>query len=182
MNLIINGLASHFAKRLVRTHDLPQSPQRDNLAEANGVGVSPRNYEGAYYNTDLSLGTTETAQDITIKSAVCTVTMTKQIVSTPITGRDGTVKELISTDDYEISVSFALMSDSDEYPEEAMRALVALAKEKQSLYVDSDFLRIFDIDRVTVVDLKLDQATYGNVQDVTLTLKSDDDYEVMVSE
>lgn len=47
-----------------------------------------------------------------------------------VTGRDGTVKECISANDYEIEVTFTLISTADEYPAEAMRQLTTLAREK----------------------------------------------------
>ncbi|MBE6339799.1 MAG: hypothetical protein E7069_03535 [Bacteroidales bacterium] len=183
LRLVTTGAASHFKGRLVQTHTLQTDSQaRDVQTAADGsVGVVPRDsYLGRYYNTDLSLGLTETADDVLITSAVCKVTMAKNIVSTAIAGRDGTVKEMISAQDYEIEVTFSLINTEDEYPADAMRQLSELARENSAVYIDSAFLRIFDIDRVVVEKMEIDQATYGNTQEVVMTLKSDDDYEVEV--
>ncbi len=120
--------------------------------------------------------------DILIKTAVCKVTMTKNIVATAIAGRNGTVKELISAKDHEIEVTFTLINSEDEYPAEALRLLSDLARENSAVYVDSAFLRLFDIDRVVVEKLELTQSTYGNTQEVVLTLQSDNDYEVEVTQ
>ena len=125
---------------------------------------------------------TETADDITIKSAVCKVTLKKTIVSTAIAGRDGTVKECISAQDYEIEASFALINTVDEYPAEAMRRLSDLARKNSAVYIDSAFLRLFDIDRAVVTAMEVSQETYGNTQSVTLKLDSDNDYEVEVTQ
>lgn len=103
-------------------------------------------------------------------------------VTTAVTGRDGTVKECISANDYEVEVTFMLISTADEYPAEAMRQLAALAREKQTVYVDSEFLRLFDIDRVVVTEMEVNQETYGNTQAVKLKFDSDDEYDIAVTQ
>ena len=110
------------------------------------------------------------------------MTLKKTIVSTAIAGRDGTVKECISTQDHEIEASFALINTVDEYPAEAMRRLSDLARKNSAVYIDSAFLRLFDIDRAVVTTMEVSQETYGNTQSVTLKLDSDNDYEVEVTQ
>lgn len=105
----------------------------------------------------------------------------KTIVETAIAGRNGTVKESVSAQDYEVDVTFTLISAADEYPDEAMRRLASLADENSAVYVDSAFLRLFDIDRAVITELTVEQETYGNTQEVTMKLTSDDDYEVEVT-
>ena len=181
-NLVINGLASHFKGRFVQTHTLTEKESEDiQTSQTTAVGVVPReSYLGAYYNTDLGLGLTEQANDILIKSAVCSVKRKKTIQATVIAGRNGTVKELISANDYEITLTFTLLKTDDEYPAEAMREIATLANENSAVFIDSAFLRLFDIDRAVIKELNVDQTTYGNMQEVTLELDSDDDYEVEV--
>ena len=182
MTIVINGLASHFKGRAVAARDLATQATAYDLRTAEEGGVAPREaYEGRYYDTDMGLGLTETADDIVLTSAVCTVTRKKTIVETAIAGRNGTVKESISASDYEIEVTLTLISSTDEYPEEAMRRLASLADEKSAVYVDSAFLRLFDIDRAVITDLEVSQETYGNTQEVKLKLTSDEDYEVEVT-
>lgn len=182
LTLVINGLASHFKGRAVSTRDLAAQAAATDIATLAEGGVTPRGAgEGDYYDTDLGLGLTETADDIVIKSAVCTVSRKKTIVETAIAGRNGTVKESVSAQDYEVDVTFTLISAADEYPDEAMRRLASLADENSAVYVDSAFLRLFDIDRAVITELTVEQETYGNTQEVTMKLTSDDDYEVEVT-
>lgn len=182
LTLVINGLASHFKGRAVVTRDLAAQAAATDIATLAEGGVAPREaYEGRYFDTDLGLGLTETADDIVLTSAVCTVKRKKTIVETAIAGRNGTVKESVSASDYEIEVTLTLISSTDEYPEEAMRRLASLADEKSAVYVDSAFLRLFDIDRAVITELEVSQETYGNTQEVKLELTSDDDYEVEVT-
>lgn len=182
LTLVINGLASHFKGRAVMTRDLAAQATAYDLQTVEGGGVTPREaYEGRYYDTDMGLGLTETADDIVLTSAVCSVSRKKTIVETAIAGRNGTVKEAVSAQDYEIDVTLTLISTADEYPEEGMRRLASLADERSAVYVDSAFLRLFDIDRAVITELKVEQETYGNTQEVTLKLVSDEDYEVEVT-
>lgn len=67
LRLVINGMASHFKGRFFTSHSLPvqDSPTDIRTTPDDSVGVAPREaYEGRYYDTDLSLGLTETADDI----------------------------------------------------------------------------------------------------------------------
>lgn len=185
INLVINGLASHYKGRLFNGRDLPTKDDRTSISAGSddAVGVYARdNYTGRYYDIDLGLGLTESADDITINSAVCKVNMKKTIVQTAVAGRDGTVKEMISAQDFEIEVSATLINTEDEYPADAVRALSDLARENRAVYVDSAFLRLFDIDRAVVKELEVSQSTWGNTQEITLTMDSDADYEVEVTQ
>lgn len=170
--LIINGLASHLKGRLARHGVLPAPPARSPRAEGPGADL------GSYYDADLRLGLTEAADDILITSAVCKVTLKKNVVSTAIAGRDGTVKELVAAEDFEVEAAITLLADDDHYPAQALRALADLARANAPVHVDSAFLRLFDIDRVVVSKLEVCQQTWGNTQEVTLTMDSDDDYDV----
>lgn len=172
--LIINGLASHFKGRLARYSDLPDAPARAPQARVPGAAL------GRYYDTDLRLGLTEAADDLLITSAVCRVTLKKNVVATVIAGRDGTVKELVSAADFEVEVTITLLSDADQYPDQVLRALSDLARANSPVHVDSAFLRLFDIDRAVVKELEVSQQTWGNTQEVTLKMDSDDDYDVEV--
>lgn len=177
-------MASHFKGRFFRVHQLDEKDGATELTTlTDTTGVLPaESYTGKYYETDLSLGLTESADDIVIKSAVCKVTLEKNIVETAITGRDGTVKELISANDFVIDATVTLINTVDEYPSEAMRTLSDLARKSSAVYVDSEFLRLFDIDRAVVSEMVVDQSTEGNTQEVTLKMKSDEDYEVEVAQ
>ena len=69
-----------------------------------------------------------------IPHAVISITGKKTIVETPLTGCRGTVKELISTDDYEISLTGVIESaDRRNYPEEEVRTMKELFEMNQSV-------------------------------------------------
>lgn len=181
MKLIINGIASHALKRLVVTHPLPERDQKSALTASNG-GVHSSSYSGQYYNTDISLGLTEDANDITFVSAICSVTRNFTVVQTPITGHKGTVKESISAEDYAVNIDIDIVSDIDQYPADQVEAIVNLMNSQSVIYVNSDYLSLFGINRLAPLKIDVaEQNTSANFQSVHLEFVSDDDYEVVVT-
>jgi hypothetical protein len=79
----------------------------------SATGAPLRKYKGGvYYFMPVSFeheGTTWEFDD-----AVVSVTAKKTIVETPLVGRQGTVKELISIDDFEIKLTAVI--SGDDYP------------------------------------------------------------------
>lgn len=179
VQIALNSMASGAALRLVRVHTLP-SGQADRQPQSTGSMAAAATYLGQFYSTSLSMGRTEAANDLHFDAAVCCVMREKHIVATPIAGRNGTIKELVQADDYDIELQLDLICTDDRYPEQQLRELVDMADANAEVYLDSDFLRIFDIDRAVVQSIEVQQATHSNVQRVLLHLKSDDAYNVAV--
>lgn len=146
-----------------------------------GVGVSPTTADGNFYQTDLSLGLTESADDILITDAICSISQSRNIVQTSLAGRDGTIKEYISNGDYDINIVVGLVTTEDgavidEYPEAEVKQLRILLEQAQALYVDSEFLRIFDITKLVITSYSLNQDTHSNYQVINIRALSDEDY------
>ena len=72
-----------------------------------------------------------------IPFAVIAVTCRKTIVSTPLPERGGSVKELISIDDYMINIKGMCVSEGNEYPEGDIQKLFTLFTKGESLKVRS---------------------------------------------
>ncbi len=71
---------------------------------------------------------------VEIPNAVISMTGRKNIVETQLIGTQGSVKELISLADYEISLVGTVVGDSiDSYPEAGVRALSELYKRNESI-------------------------------------------------
>lgn len=71
---------------------------------------------------------------IEIPHAVVSFTSKKTIVETPLVGRNGSVKELISTDDYEISITGVIESkDRRNYPEAEVKQLEQLYERNEAV-------------------------------------------------
>jgi hypothetical protein len=126
---------------------------------------------------------------VTLSECVITVSQERNIVTTVLQGRDGTVKEYISDGDYSIEVSAAILPDGDNsdggfmrvedrYPLSELGDFLALLKEKEALEAQSDFLTLFGISSVVVKSYSVAQETHSNRQAFTLSLVSDQAYEI----
>ena len=111
--------------------------------------------------------------------AVVSVSAKKTIVETPLVGQKGTVKELISIDDYEINL-LAIVA-SDDYPEQEVQEIVRLWEineaVKMSCAVTDYFMKIDDGVVIKALDFP---AMEGNedIQAITLKLVSDSPFEL----
>lgn len=120
---------------------------------------------------------------LVMNDAVVAVSRQKNIVSTQIVGMDGTVKEYINDGDYNLNivVGIAAVRDGvivDEYPADGLRELRTFLDEKAALSVQSDFLDVFDINRLVIKSFSVTQDTASNYQSVSLSAVSDEEYNV----
>lgn len=124
---------------------------------------------------------------LTIPTAIIEVTQAKNIITTPIQGRDGTVKEYISKGDYMITVTGIINGQMDEqtgevrdignvYPTADVQKLIAICEVPDSLDVTSDFLGMFlkEDSRVVITDYNIPQQIgIRNFQTFSIQMLSD---------
>jgi|GEM_PF-650594 len=84
------------------------------------------------------------------------------IVKTGLTERTGTVKELISADDYDITIHGFIISATDDYPEETVATMAEIFRVGQAVSIRSVLTDIFLLhpdrsgsDQAVVTDFKL---------------------------
>lgn len=99
---------------------------------------------------------------IRIDTVLFDVSIEKNIVRTPINGRDGTVKQYISLGDYAISCQGIIIGESDAVnagfdvtetnvvPETEIRKLNEIMRVPQEIEVVSEFLDFFDVSTVVI--------------------------------
>lgn len=110
---------------------------------------------GMYYATD-ALGR-EFFMPVKIESvlvpfAVVSVTSKKTIVSTPMPERGGSVKELISIDDYAINIKGIVLNPGSDFPEDQIQEMHDLFKENRALLLECVLTDIFlEADQKVVV-------------------------------
>ncbi|SNB07435.1 hypothetical protein KU05112810_190041 [Flavobacterium psychrophilum] len=131
---------------------------------------------------------------IQFEECIITVNQEKNIVTTPMQGRDGTVKEYISDGDYTISVDAAVCSyiinkndatnyqTSQAYPISELEDVIAMFKIKDALEVQSDFMMLFGIKNIVIKSYGMVQETHSNRQAFTLQMLSDTPYEIKIKQ
>lgn len=91
-----------------------------------------------------------------IDTVLMEVDIIKNVVMTPIAGRDGTVKEYINRGDYEITIQGVISSPmANVFPKDDVTALRNLLDLPKSLAVSSSFLQIFSIHSIVVLHAKI---------------------------
>ncbi|HFG0576702.1 TPA: DUF6046 domain-containing protein [Flavobacterium psychrophilum] len=162
------------------------------LVTKEDIELKGSNYIGV--STLTSLAFNYKGKKIDFPECIITVNQERNIVTTPMEGRDGTVKEYISDGDYTIAMEAAVCSyiinqkgeadyqTSHAYPKEQLEKLIRFLKIKDALDVQSDFLTLFGITSVIVKSYEMVQETHSNRQAFTIQMLSDTPYEIKINQ
>jgi len=134
---------------------------------------------------------TKITKEIIVKECLITINQEKNIIATPMEGRQGTIKEYISDGDYEINLDIGISNEFEfyegendtkhqEYPSDKIKAFLYFLKVAESIIVDSWFLKNFGVYSITVKNYSLQQETHSNRQSINISCLSDDAYEIKV--
>jgi len=153
---------------------LPADPTDDTIATSYlGTPI----YANLIFNADPD--TPENA-DLVLDTVLMQVDIPKNVIMTPISGRDGTVKEYINRGDYEIMIEGKIVSPFPYvYPKDLAIALNNLLNLPKSLEVSSSFLQIFSIHNIVVLRARImEQYATRNEIPFLITAVSDDPIEL----
>lgn len=120
---------------------------------------------------------------LTINECLVGISNTKNVVTTPISGRNGTIKEYINRGDYRITVSGLLVNEIDNFfPTAKVRKFINICEKEEPISFSNAFANHYNITSVVVLDYKLSekQATRNGVP-FSLTLLSDTPIEIKVN-
>ncbi len=154
------------------------APQKANFSLNSGAINNQRtSYLGTPVVSDLvleSFNTPLAAPDtVRFDMVLIEVSQTKNIVTTGVVGRNGTIKEYICDGDYEIKIRGAVVSQNA-YPEEAVRNFIKILLVPKEIKVISDFLRLFNIYNIVITDYTFGQKEgFKNLQFFEITALSD---------
>lgn len=151
-----------------------------------------KDLENRQWLTSLQVATGD--QTFIFNEVVISITQERNIVTTPLQGRDGTIKEFISNGDYVINVDAGIMSvenapnnedqevsfevPKNNYPEAELRKLKEVLLVQKSIALQSDFLDLFGIKAAVVKSFNLSQETHSNRQSIQISMLSDKPYEI----
>jgi hypothetical protein len=174
----------HMAKKLVRFKELGGGPDRGGISGHEiGRPITDQAYwEGLWVLCPLRLER-ENGEGLTFVDAVAAASRENHIVSTVLTGRDGTVKEYINSGDWAVRIVLGLQSTeggliADEWPGTELREARKLLERKEALRVHSEFLDALNIGRLVVRSYVVRQMTEANYQVIEVSAVSDEDYEI----
>jgi hypothetical protein len=139
-------------------------------------------------------GVTKSFTPLRFHECTFQIAQSKNIITTPLQGYNGTIKEYVSDGDFEISIDGQLsgifnsitksFSDSSLYPEAYVQDLVRAIKVPSAIPITNNILStIFDVNYVVVTNYSFPRNTAGmNYQKFKLDLISDRPIEIILSE
>lgn len=133
-------------------------------------GLSYENFEGQSVNL----------KDFTLDIALIDTYRDRHIPITPITGRDGDVKEMMSNGDWIITINGSLINPlSNTPPEQLVRALNAFCTSEVEIEVNSTVLSYLDIFSIVIMKPRFIQRIGArNVIDYELECRSERPFEL----
>ncbi len=125
-------------------------------------------------------------QRVTLPYPIVSVSGRKVIVETPMTARRGTVKELVGTRDFEITIRGFVVAEGEAFPEAGVIALRNLFEQALPLTVECPMTDIFLLradrsgsDQVVMVQLEFPPVTgVKHVRPYLIRLVSDEPFEL----
>lgn len=161
----------------------------------DGEFVTMSDLENRPWLTSLRMSTHHEGErySLLFQEVVISVSQERNIVTTSLQGRDGTIKEYISNGDYGITLDIALtdyegepdeqtdeefLLPKQDYPISRLETLRKLLTTPQTVEVESDFLYAFGIRSAVVTSFSLQQETHSNRQSVQIQMLSDEPYEI----
>ena len=172
-----------------RTGQSPDWTQQNGSfpTEYPAVPITDKDYWLGRYVLCTLLLVKENGERLEINDAVVKLTRERNIVCTAMVGGKGTVKEFSNEGDWDLLITVGIVATRDgrivdEYPIEGLAQLRQFLEEQAALEVYSEFLHIFDIDKIVVTKVELTQNTASNYQTLKIDAKSDNDYNVYSTE
>lgn len=131
--------------------------------------------------SDLTIIGDSEQEDIVLDTVLIEVSMRKNIVTTGVQGRNGTVKEYVSDGDYDVRLRGLIVSDGDNrYPFEEVRDLHSVLSQPFALSIACDFLRLFNVYNLVVTGFRFPQSEgYQNTQTFEIDCISDSPEELI---
>lgn len=119
-----------------------------------------------------------------IPCALISITGRKNIIETPLVGRQGSVKELISLEDYQISITGAVFGENQVWPEEQLDAINELYNINEAIELKCALTDVFlsENDKVVIQELNLPPAGQTeHVQVVEIKCVTDRAFELIMN-
>lgn len=120
---------------------------------------------------------TVTFPDLVFETVIMTVGQSKNIITTEIQGRNGTVKEYIGMSDYQVTINgiLTVQNGNGVNPIEQLRNLKLMLNANKTLEVACTYLQTLDITNIVVKDYELPQE-YGGYSYQKFSISALSDY------
>lgn len=142
---------------------IDQTDNRDKELYRSSLGTP------VYTNITFQAGTYETTMPgktvsygpVTYEAILITVSQAKKIIKTEIQGRDGTVKEYIGMDDYQVQINGIITGKNGHFPKDEVAALKKVLDAPVPLEIACTYLETLDIHSLVVDQYEIGQQEGG---------------------
>lgn len=188
---VLKGMGLPLLKQRFLTIDVSRAEEEDS---ANQPGVGIYNYDkksifGLPVFDTITLngltyedfeGKTVTLSNFTLDIALVEVTNPRNIIRTPVSGRNGTIKEYMSDDDSVIKINGSLLSNRANIPPEALvRSLYGFCQSQKEIAVNSTVMSYLGIVTIVIAESRFIQRVGArDVIDYELTCYSETPFEL----
>lgn len=189
INLVLAGAGADAAKSALYSRGNYEADSSDKNSVFGTPIFSDLTFKDGSY-LPLDGGEAISYKGLSLDGVLMSVSMSKNIITTAIQGKSGTVKEYVSDGDFEITVNGVISSTSNKYPESEVEALSTLFSVPDSLRVTSEFFSHFGvisplglsgIDEVVIVDFSFPQSEgFRNTQLFSCKMISDSPIELII--
>lgn len=191
--MILRGLGLQILKplvyRLVEPSPLGGAQrefpaQEAEIIESLSTGADDEqvtSYLGTPVFSDLTIKEDEQDEGLNIQTVLFDVQQRKNIVTTTLQGRNGTVKEYISDGDFEVTINGILVEPfSTAYPAGQLKQLMRYMRQGKELIAVSPFLQLFNIYNLVVLSYQMPQQIgFQNQQVFSINCISDEPIELI---
>lgn len=143
-------------------YEIEVEPEHMKEYSNKGTALYKKDLQGNYYY--LPVVFIHKGTEYEIDCAMVSITGKKNIVSTQMIGRKGTVKELINEDDYQISITGIVIGENQQFPEEKLDKIKELYSINEAIELKCALTDIFlseenqMCDKVVITDISFPQS------------------------
>lgn len=163
-----------------RGFDLPIASETVDRT-AKGVPIYKQDMMGRWYFMPVTFYHDGTEYEI--DCALVSISQAKKIVKTDVVGKRGTVKELISLQDLEISIKGAIIGDNHQWAEDKITSFSELFAINEAVELSCALTSLFmdDNDKVVIESFSMpEQTKTEHVQIVSLKCLSDAPFKLII--
>lgn len=174
---VVSALKTNLYRSIIKQVDIYNRMNED----PGTSGIAMRGMLNTPVFSDVTLqSSSDNTLKLTLDTALIVIEQVKKIGRTIVTGRNGTVKEYYSMNDFDITITGSIVDENaTKYPNEKVDLLRQLVELPEALNVSGPFMELFNIFSAVVHTYKFDQKPgIQNAQFFEIKLWSDNPVEL----